>query len=298
MRLAVVVAVGVLAPYLVATTPADPSCQQWEMRTVAEGLGRIENLEPDGTGGMLIGASSRDAVERLLPDGTTTTVASVPAPGGLRVRGQTLHAVTGGSFLRGILEPGEGTVDMIELRTGERRVYSEGLEFPNGLVFDRDGDAYVSRDFGEDAHITKIPADDPMNSDRRWAALKDTNGLAVDPTDTWLYASTTFNAEAAVYRILLDDPTVIERIAELGSLTDPFNGLDDMALGRDGHLYITANGMGRIWRLDPVSAERCIIASGLQNPTAAKFGRGPGWPSEHLYVSGWDGRIRELVPPE
>jgi hypothetical protein len=52
-----------------------------------------------------------------------------------------------------------------------------------------------------------------------------------------------------------------------------------------------------VWRLDPVTGERCIIASGLQNPTAAKFGRGTGWPSDHLFVSGWDGRIRELAPP-
>ncbi len=70
-----------------------------------------------------------------------------------------------------------------------------------------------------------------------------------------------------------------------------------MALGRDGKLYITANGMGRIWKLDPVTGESCAIVSGLTNPTAVKFGRGPGWEPTHLFVSGWDGRILELVPP-
>jgi outer membrane protein assembly factor BamB len=97
--------------------------------------------------------------------------------------------------------------------------------------------------------------------------------------------------------VLLDDPSVIEKVADLGGTTDPINGLDDMTFGKDGALYITANGTGRVWRLDPESGESCIIASGLQNPTAAKFGNGKGWPSDHLYVTGWDGKLRELTPP-
>jgi hypothetical protein len=101
-----------------------------------------------------------------------------------------------------------------------------------------------------------------------------------------------------VYRVRLDDPSVIEKVADLGSATDPANGLDDMTFGKDGNLYITANGMGRVWQLDPLTGNRCVIASGLQNPTAAKFGRGPGWPSERLYVTAWDGTLRELAPPE
>jgi hypothetical protein len=145
--------------------------------------------------------------------------------------------------------------------------------------------------------ITKISADDPMNPDTRWAALPDTNGLEVDKTNTWLYAATTFNFNAEVYRVLLADPSVVQKVADLGGATDPINGLDDMTFGTDGDLYITANGMGRIWRLDPQTGESCVIASGLQNPTAAKFGRGRGWPAENLYVTGWDGKLRELIPP-
>jgi sugar lactone lactonase YvrE len=146
-------------------------------------------------------------------------------------------------------------------------------------------------------YITRIPADDPMNPQTTWADLPDTNGLEIDKTNTWLYAVTTFNFNAEVYRVLLTDPTVIEKVADLGSVTDPANGLDDMTFGKDGNLYITANGMGRVWRLDPETGDRCVIASGLQNPTAAKFGRGPGWPSSNLYVTGWDGKLRELIPP-
>jgi hypothetical protein len=299
-----------------ATAASESACVAWDMRTVAEGLDRIENLEPDGTGGMLISAGPRNAIERITPDGQRETAfADVPGPGGLRVRGRTLYAVTNGSLVDGMTNSPRGKIETFDLRTGARTVYSQGLTAPNGLVFDGDGNAYVSRDagtlspsdpwvpnpfsggIGSDMHITKVPAAAPINPETTWSDLPDTNGLEVDKSNTWLYAATTFNFNAEVYRVLLADPSVVEKVADLGSITDPINGLDDMTFGKDGNLYITANGMGRIWRLDPATGERCIIASGLQNPTAAKFGRGPGWSASHLFVTGWDGKLRELIPP-
>lgn len=40
-----------------------------------------------------------------------------------------------------------------------------------------------------------------------------------------------FNANAEVYRVKLANPAVVEKVAELGGATDPFNGLDDMTFG-------------------------------------------------------------------
>lgn len=54
-------------------------------------------------------------------------------------------------------------------------------------------------------------------------------------------------------------------VAQVGAPGDAINGLDDMALGDDGMLYIAANGMGRVWRVNPATGDACIIASGLQN---------------------------------
>lgn len=295
---ALFVATAAMAATLAAAPAGATDCPRWSQRVVASGLGSLENLEPDGTGGMLISASSRSAVERLLPDGSRTTVAAgMPSPGGLRVRGRTLYATTGDGAVNGVLGTTDGTIQKISLVTGKRSTYTDGLTMPNGLVFGPNGDAYTSRDLGADAKVTRVPADDPSNPDTAWADLPDTNGLAIDPSGTWLYTATTFNAEAAVFRILLSDPTVIEKVAELGSATDPFNGLDDMTIDGDGVLYLTANGMGRVFRLDPVSGASCIIADGLQNPSAVKFGRGSGWAADRLYVSGFDGRIVELTPP-
>lgn len=291
---------AVAATATLAVAPAGAAeCTRWTQRVVAAGLGSLENLEPDGSGGMLISASSRSAVERLLPDGSRTTVASeMPSPGGLRVRGRTLYANTGAGAANGVLGRDDGTIERINLKTGTRRTYADGLTMPNGLVFDADGNAYTSRDLGLNAGITKVPADNPGQPEINWAQLPDSNGLAIDPTNTWLYAVETFTPESSVYRIRLDDPSVIETVAQLGTLLgDPVNGLDDMTIDRDGVLYITANGMGRVFRLDPATGASCIIADGLQNPSAVKFGSGPGWPSDQLYVSGFDGRVVELAPP-
>jgi hypothetical protein len=304
---AAVLSIGVIP----AAYGQDP-CTPWTMSTVAEGLGRVENLEPDGKGGMLISVGERSAVERLTRDGgKTTAVADISNPGGLHVEGRTLYAVAGVDAADGLFDRPDGTLEKIDLVSGERTTYSDGLTAPNGLAFDSEGNAYVSRDvgspstnddpvhgIGDNMYVTKIPAATPLDPDTQWADLDDTNGLVVDQTNTWLYAATTFNMEARVFRILLADPTVIELVAELGSVpTDPVNGLDDLTMGKDGLLYITANGMGRVWSLDPTTGARCIIAAGLSNPTAAKFGGDKDWSRHHLFVSGWDGRIRELVPP-
>ncbi len=280
-----------------AAAAAEGDCTPWTMRTVASGLGSLENLEPDGRGGMLISASSRRAVERLTPDGKTSGVVSdVEAPGGLRVRGATLFFNTGDSSQSGALGRNDGTLDTVNLDTGVRSTYARGLTMPNGLVFLPNGDAVVSRSVGTGTGLTRVPVADPSQPQFRWADLDDTNGLAVDPTGTWLYVDETFTLESTVRRIRIADPRTIEVVARLGGGGVP-KGLDDLTIDAAGILYITANGAGEVIRLDPATGASCVIAAGLRNPSAVKFGRGPGWPEANLYVSGFDGAVRELTPP-
>lgn len=295
MLVAVVVAIGAVP--LVAATTADP-CLGWEVNELASGLGMVENLEPDRTGGMLLSSTDRDQVERLSPDGTVAVAfADVPGPGGLRVTDDVLFVNTGDTAQAGAVGTDDGTIQRIDLATEVRETWVDGLVMPNGLELAADGTAFTSRNIGLDGAVMRVLPDPPREAER-WAEIRDTNGLAIDAAEEWLYVTTTFDPLAPVNRVRLDDPTQIELVANLSETGVPVvKGLDDMTIDGDDVLYVTANGSGEVLRLDPATGEACVLASGLGNPTAVKFGAGPGWEPDHLYVTAWDGIVRELVPP-
>jgi len=288
--LAVVVAVPTSAG------AADPACTGWTQKTVKSGLGSLENLEFDGTGGLLLSASGPQAIERLTPDGNVTTlVPGVNAPGGQRVVGRTLYFNTGDSAQSGLTSMADGTLDRFDLDTHVRSTFASGLTMPNGLAILPNGDFVVSRDLGSGTGITRIPVGDPAHPQSNWAMLDDQNGMAVDPTGTWLYAVQTFTPDSAVWKIRIANPSDKSVVASLSGRTP--KGLDDMTIDAAGVLYIAANGAGEVIRLDPATGAHCTIVSGLQNPSSLKFGRGPGWATDHLFVTGFDGAVRELTPP-
>ena len=70
-----------------------------------------------------------------------------------------------------------------------------------------------------------------------------------------------------------------------------------MTIDSRGRLYIAANIAGEVIRLNPRTGASCVLASGLHNPSAVKFGRGPGWSKRSLYVTGFDGAVVRLAPP-
>src|SRR5437764_11504006 len=104
MRLtAALVLLAVAAAVPSAQGATDP-CTPWQQKTLKSGLGSLENLEFDGTGGLLISASANNAIERLTPGGNVTTlVPSVNAPGGQRVIGRTLYFNTGDAAPTGLM---------------------------------------------------------------------------------------------------------------------------------------------------------------------------------------------------
>src|SRR5436309_8966395 len=82
--------VGLLVALLSAPSSraATFSCTPWNVRTIANGLGVLENLEPDGQGGLLISNNGANDIDRMTPDGhTSTLIGGVPSPGGERIRG-------------------------------------------------------------------------------------------------------------------------------------------------------------------------------------------------------------------
>jgi hypothetical protein len=289
--------VAVLAATGSTAEARDPACASWGMRTIASNLGVLENLEFDGRGGLLLSAWSMNAIERLTPAGGITPVAlGVKAPGGQRLRGGVLYFNTGDSPESGYLGVADGTIQQLDLRTGERTTWASGLTMPNGLLFLPDGDAAVSRDLGTGTGITRIPAGDRGHPQANWVPTDNSNGMMIDPTGKWLYFAQTSQDGLPLMRARLSDPRKVERFASLGE----GSGLDDMTMDRRGVLYVAVNRLppdGEVIRFDPQTSETCVIASGLGSPSSVKFGSGPGWPSDRLYVVSFDGTVRELRPP-
>jgi len=289
--------VAVLAGGGTAGAAVDPPCTAWSTRTVASNLGVLENLEPDGRGGMLLSMNDANAIRRLAPDGSVTTVIpDVPSPGGQRIHGGYLYFNTGDSAQAGVLQTTDGTVQRYDPSTGARTTWTSGLSMPNGLLFLPNGDAVVSRD-SPGWGITRIPSSDPAHFQRNWVTTNDSNGMAVDPTKTWLYFDQTFQPGNPVMRARLDDPSDVEQVAALGAgLT-----LDDLTIDRDGILYIASNRpppLGGLIRFDPYTKQQCTVATGLSFPSAVKFGCGPGWPSNRMYVTGFGGDVYEVSAPK
>lgn len=269
------------------------ACVGWEVRGLVDGLGRIENLEPDRRGGMLLSSTDRGRIERLLPDGSVEVAfEGVPAPGGLRVIAGVLFANTGDSLQAGLLGSTDGTIQRIELGSGARETWADGLTMPNGLVFAADGRAFTSRTIGVDAAVTMVPPDPPREP-QRWAEIRDTNGLAIDAAQEWLYASTTFDPLAPVHRVRLDDPTAIELVANLTTVGTPvIKGLDDLTIDGADVLYITANGSGEVLRLDPASDATDGPSREPDPGTLPTTGGGPAVAALLALIAAWVGPVR------
>src|SRR4051812_42711828 len=138
----------------------DQACTGWTQKTVKAGLGSLENLEFDGSGGLLLSASGPGAIERLTPDrNVTTLVPDVNAPGGQRVVGRTLYFNTGDAAQSGLMGTPDGTLDRFDLDTHERSTVASGLTMPNGLAILPNGDFVASRDIGSGTGITRVPHD-------------------------------------------------------------------------------------------------------------------------------------------
>ena len=272
-----------------SVTRAAAACRPWRVRTLLSGQGWLENLAFDGRGGLTISALAQGRILRLSRSGhLSTLLGSVAAPGGERTIGHFLLFTTGDTVP---VKP-NGTIERLDLKTGRHSTWARGLTMPNGLAVLPDGDALVSRDLGIGTGITRVRAGDRRHPQIEWARLDDTNGLAVDASGRWLYTDRTFSRDGEIDRVLIADPRRVQVVARLGAGVVP----DDLTLDDSGNLYIAGFGKGNIYRVDIRRHTSCAIATGLSQPTSARFG-GARWPANRLYVTDATGHLSELTPP-
>jgi sugar lactone lactonase YvrE len=286
--LIVLILAAVLAAPSASFSRPTTVCGPWHVKTLLTGQGWLENLNFDGHGGMTISALAQGKILRLTRHGLSTLAANVFAPGGQVRLGHFLYFNTGDT----VPPMPNGTIERLDLRTGRTSVWASGLTMPNGLALLPDGDAVVSRDIGTGTGLTLVPSHPPRAPRIEWARLDDTNGLFVDPTGKWLYTDRTLSSNGEVDRVSITHPQRVRRVGLLGSGVAP----DDLTVDQNGILYVAGFGSGKIYRLDPRTGASCPIASGLTQPTSARFG-GPGWHAADLYVTDASGHLSQLTPP-
>jgi hypothetical protein len=265
-------------------------------------------------GSLWVSDSTAQRIVRLDPNGTEIGSLDGLYPGGL-ARGPDglIYAGSGNSIPDAALRRGLSKVLRFAPAdpTGTLQTYAEGFSMANGMTFGPGDDLFISNDV--DRGLIRIPRTAPGE----WHLFADvwgTNGLVVDPAGENLYAAITFDQRSPIERIPLADPGSHETAAVLtfgvASLEpavypapDPskpllgVKGLDDMTRSLDGTLYVVANGLGELLRVDPESGEACLVASGLQNPSSVRIAP-PGSPFDTsgeamtLYVVEFSGAIR------
>lgn len=285
------------APAAAELSSGGIGCPRWDAVTIASGYGMLENLAFDGRGAMLLSDSSMTApgaVRTLDAAGARgTLVDGVAGPGGLAVAGDDVYFTTGNSAVSGLLNIADGTVEVVNLGTRERRTLAGGLVMPNGLARLGNGDLLTTHNLGMPG-LTRIPADRPGSPERVRSDLGTLDGVATDGER--VYLTTSFDPVSELKILSASDLRGPVRTIPLPGF-GPLNVADDLTVGPDGAVYLSYNVAGKVLRVDPATGTSCEIASGLMLTSAVKFGAGPGWDNRALYAAGFDGTVRRLTPP-
>lgn len=239
-------------------------------------------------GSLWISDGTQSRVVELDEDGNDVGgLSGISSPGGL-AKGPAglIYAGEGNSLANAILKTGAAQVVRFDPDdpNGTEEVYASGFNMPNGMTFGPGNDLFISNDL--DFGLIRIPRSNPA-AWAEYAHVWGTNGLVVDPAGENLYAAITFDQRSPIERISLDGSGAHETFVQLSlgvlSLepavhTDPdldapligLKGLDDMTRDAAGNLYVVANGMGELLRVEP-DGDACLIASGLQNPSSVRI---------------------------
>lgn len=265
----------------------------------------LENLGFDLDGHIWISDSTQAKVLEFDAWGVPLKSVAVPGPGAIN-RGSSgfLYVNTGGGIAGALQHSHQAGVVRFDpgALTPTPTPVATGLNMANGGTFDADGNLYASNDV--DKELTRIT---PGGSPSLFSDVYGTNGLVVVGGN--LYAAITFDQRSPIERIPLANPAAHSTFVELSvgalslepgvrapqSTSGPLvgvKGLDDMTT--DGqYLYVVANGMGELLRVDLATRAACLLASGLQNPSSVRFERGFDG-SGNLFITEFSGAIRRV----
>jgi sugar lactone lactonase YvrE len=293
LAVVLVAGLGAFAPAAAQATP--PACDDSPTpRIVYSGQGLLESVivgragrlyyssTPSGQPGRIMKADHPGATPRVLSGGIT-------GPGGMVFHRRKLIAGYGDTIAngtRGDDDPQSGLFEINPL-TGRRTIFATGLGMANGVARAPDGTIFASNDFGR--KLDRIAHGVVTHG---WATVQSGNGMTVDRAGRFLYVAQTF-VPSQISRVEIAHPANVTTFAAAGP-ADAASGLDGMTRDRDGNLYVAANSARQVWRVDR-RGRICVLASGLTNPSAVAFGRGPRrFRGGNLYAVTFGGDVVEL----
>ena len=243
-----------------------------------------EGITFNGQGQLFVGANR--AIWRLEPDGTATRLVEVSTNLGQAGIGE--RDILAADFgPKNIFRDGPNDDGVIWRVTpeGEKTVFATGIADPNFILGMPDGSFLVSDD-GTD-ELYHLARDGTVTVWSR--AIDYANGLALSLDGSTLYVAQIFTA--------LNPPVLTDKVwalpvrdgkpagtPELVVETGGAGGVDGLAMDQAGRVYIAENAAGKIWRYDPASDERVLIAEGIPHVASLVFGEGD-FDSEALYAT-------------
>ena len=261
------------------------------VRDVATDQGRLESIIGDARGRLFYTDLTQERLLRLDGPGQQPKVlgTEMRRPGGLEFRPDgTLMAGFNGGALSGV--PGNAMAGLfrVDPESGAKQVVTTGLDQANGLVRGPDDSLYTSNNIG--GEIARVLPDGRV--DAAFAKLDSPNGLAIDSEGRFLFAAQTFRP-ANIVKVDLAAPSQVTPVFTAGP-ADAAAGLDGLTRDAADRLYVAANGLGEVWRVDPDGAA-CALARSITTPSALAFGGGGSFAPSNLYVVTFGGRVVELA---
>jgi sugar lactone lactonase YvrE len=252
---------------------------------------RIEGITGDKAGRLYTIDTDSRRLFRVLPDTGKVEVLTVlprSATGMAFDEDGNLYMASGGSATQEgvILRVRADTLQGAEFDSSQVETFVSGVNGANGLVFDREGNLYVSGGATGNIYVIK-----PTGERTVWASgitaerteqLIVVNGLAFGQ-DGRLYIANTSSGEINRVRIKEDGTfSEVQRVVK-----DPLlYGADGIAFAGDGSLFVCANERNAIIRVSPSGKVSEVAVNDNQGPL--EFPASLHFVGKTLYVSNFD----------